>query len=162
MSEDCAMPEPSPEHALIQKSIGVWDVKCKFFMGPDAPPGEMDATDTVTAVGPFWNVGLFEGDFMGMPFTGQSQLGYSPQEGCYVSTWIDAMSTFLFVMKGNMDEASNTLNLTGEAPNPADGKIVPQRICHEFLDDNSHKMSMFMTLEHGEIKTFEMDYTRRS
>ncbi|MFT7618984.1 MAG: hypothetical protein ACI97A_002632 [Planctomycetota bacterium] len=162
MSEDCVMPEPSPEHALIQESVGVWDVKCRFFMGPDSPPGEMDATDTISAIGPYWNAGRFEGDFMGMPFIGASQFGYLPEEKCYVSTWIDAMSTFLFVLKGNMDDATKTLHMTGEGPNPSTGEMVPQRVSHEFFSDNSHKMSMFMTTEHGEVKSFEMDYARRS
>ncbi len=162
MNQECQMPQPSAEHTFIQKHIGVWDVKCRFFMAPDAPPVESNAVDTVTGIGAFWNVGRFEADFMGMPFVGASQLGFLPEEKCYVSTWIDAMSTFLFVLKGNFDASGKVLNLQGMAPNPADGAMVPQRVEHEFIDDNNQKMRMFMTLEHGEVKSFEMDYTRRS
>ena len=161
MNEECEMPQPSEEHALIQKNIGVWDVKCRFFMGPDAPPMESTATDTVTAAGPFWNIGNFESEFMGMPFTGVSQFGFSPMEGCFVSTWTDCMSPHLFVMKGNFTDDGKTLDMRGEGPNPMSGEMVPQRIEHEIQDDNNHIMRMFMTTEHGEIQTFEMDYTRR-
>ena len=161
MNQECSMPQPSPEHDIIQKNVGVWDVQCRFFMAPDAPPMETTGMDTITAIGPFWNVGQFEAEFMGMPFKGASQLGYLPDEKCYVSTWIDAMSTFLFVLKGNFDDSGKILSLSGMAPNPADGTMVPQRVEHEFVDDDNHKMRMYMTLEQGEIKTFEMDYSRR-
>lgn len=162
MNEECSIPEPSKEHELIVKSVGVWDVKCRFFMAPDQPPLESEGVDTIGAIGPFWSVGRFEADFMGMPFSGASQLGYLPKESCFVSTWIDSMSTFLFTLKGQYDESAKILNVTGEGPNPGDGELIPQRVEHEFVDDNHHKMRMYMTLEHGEVKSFEMDYTRRT
>ena len=101
MNQECEMPQPTPEHDLIIKNAGVWDVKCRFFMAPDAPPLEADGVDTVTTVGAFWAVSRFESDFMGMPFCGASQFGYLTAEKCFVSTWVDSMSTFLFVMKGD-------------------------------------------------------------
>ncbi len=161
MNQECAMPEPSQEHEMIVKNAGVWDVKCRFFMGPDQPPLESEGVDTISAIGQFWTVGRFEADFMGMPFAGSGQLGYLPKEGCFISTWIDSMSTFMFTLKGQYDEATKTLDLKGEGPNPADGELIPQRVEHEFVDDNHHKLRMYMTTEHGEVKSFEMDYTRR-
>ena len=48
---DCEMPGPSPEHQKILKAVGNWNIKSKFFMGPDAPPMEGEATETVTVLG---------------------------------------------------------------------------------------------------------------
>ncbi len=161
MSEECSIPDPTPEHEFLQKEVGTWDVVCRFFMAPDAPPMECTAVDTVTAIGPFWVSGRFESEFMGTSFVGLGQFGYCIHEKCFVSTWIDAMSPYLFVMKGNFDEERRFLNLTGLGPNPADGSIVEHRIEHEHVDDDHHSVRMYMSLPGGEIKTFEMDYTRK-
>ncbi|MEZ6197067.1 MAG: DUF1579 domain-containing protein [Planctomycetota bacterium] len=150
--------DPGPEHAMLMKGVGTWNVKAKFFMGPDAPPMESTATDTVRAVGGFWTVGDYRSEFMGMPFHGVSMVGYDPHAGEFLSTWADSMMPNFFYLRGNID--GDTMVLKGEAYNPQAGGKAMYTIKDRFVSDDEHHMSMYMDCGGHEMQLFEMVYTR--
>ena len=68
---DPMMPGPTDEHRLLLEHVGTWKVACTYYMDPSQPPMEVEAKETVEAVGGFWTVSKFESEFMGMPFVGR-------------------------------------------------------------------------------------------
>ena len=67
----------------------------KLFHTPDAEPTVSKATETNELIGGMWLVSRFEGQMMGMPFTGVGHWGYDPAEKKYVGTWIDNMTPYM-------------------------------------------------------------------
>src|SRR5688572_28248554 len=88
--------KPGPEHQQLAKLVGTWDVACKMWMQPDAPPVDSKGSETFTTVfeGRFLQA-KFEGSMMGQPFTGYSTMGYDRSAKRYVTTWHDSISTGL-------------------------------------------------------------------
>jgi len=97
-----------PQHELIAKHVGTFDVAIKSWMDPEAPPVESMgvAIRTVQMGGRIMHED-FQADMMGMPFTGLSRSGYDNVSGRYWSTWTDSMSTGIMVSEGECDENFN-------------------------------------------------------
>jgi len=100
---------------------------------------------------------------MGMPFEGISTMAYDKANKEYVSTWIENMSTGIMVMKGTMDAATNTINLTGKQKNPVNGIECTMRETYKVVDDNNHILEMYGPdpKTGKEFKMMEIKYTRK-
>src|SRR5687768_3142486 len=88
-------PKPGPEHDLLKKMVGTWDVAMNF--------GGMETKATATyklVLGGLWLSGDFEGDFGGMKFQGHGLDSYDPVRKKYVSVFVDSMSTSPMVTEG--------------------------------------------------------------
>ena len=83
---EMAMPKPGPEHAMLMKSVGTWDAKV-HSMGQ-----ESKGVQVTSALGQFFVVDEFKGEFGGMPFAGRGINGYDPIKKQFVSMWADSMS----------------------------------------------------------------------
>jgi len=153
------MPQPTQEHQRIQAMTGRWNVRCTFYMDPSAPPMECEAVETYEPVGPFWVVSRYEADFMGAPFVGRSTLGYDSNRKCWVSTWIDSMTTSLFSFTGNM--RGDTLEMEGDAWSCMTNQMARHRTTNRSLGENEWVMEMFLTLPDGtETKMMRAHYRR--
>ena len=157
------MPQPTEEHARLNEHAGVWDVACTFFMGPDQPPMECAATETIEMFGPFFTRSVFESEMFGQPFKGSATLGFDPMLGKYVSTWFDTMTPALFYLSGNFDPSGKVLEMTGVGPDCMSGAMANYRTTEEHVSRDERVFEMFMTTPDGpEIKLFTHRYTRRS
>jgi len=152
------MAQPTPEHKRLAETVGKWNVKCEFFMGPDQKM-EMDATDTAHMLGNFWLICDFKGDMMGMPFEGRATTGFNPATGKWVSTWIDTMTPYLYSFEGVEEGAVRTFH--GPGPHPHDGSMVEYRTREEAKSDGSRVFEMFCIPNDGpEFQMFRHTYTR--
>ena len=97
-----------PQHELMAKHVGTYDVAVKSWMDPDMPPMESKgvAIRTLHMDGRVMHE-EFQGDMAGTPFTGLSRSGYDNVSGKYWSTWTDSMSTGIMVSEGECDESFN-------------------------------------------------------
>lgn len=164
MSEqpDCQMPTPTAHHARLQRDVGRWNVACTYYMDPSQPPMECTAVEEIEAVGGFWTLSRFTADFMGMPFVGRCTLGWDARKEKFVGSWIDSMSSTMFVMEGDFSADGRTLEMRCEGPHMATGDIVPMRMVTSYGDDGTHTFDMFVGNPggHGETKAFHYVYTR--
>lgn len=129
------MPQPGPEHKLLLDSVGTWEGTMTMFM-PDVPSTPVAAKEVVSALGPFWTTSKFTCNFMGMAFEGTGTMGYDQREKQYVGTWIDNMTTHLAVMSGDMGADGKTMVMRWQAPDPATGKLTPERNETVFAKDS--------------------------
>jgi len=151
-------------HKMLAKSNGTWRGDVTMWMADGAPPMK----STTTAVNTMIFNGLYQqskhtGNMMGMPFEGISTVAYDNTEKQYVSTWIDNMGSGIMVMKGNWDDVTKSINLSGKMKNPANGLECSEREVFKIVDDNNQILEMYGPdpKTGKEFKIMEIKYTRK-
>lgn len=130
----------SPLPTLWQETIEVTDHHQRITAGAGHFVGEMSMTmpgmpepmklpceETVTALGDLWTTSSFSMEFMGQPFTGASTLGYDPEKGKYVGTWVDSMTTMLTIMEGDYDAEQDAIVMTYRGLDTMTGEMVDMK-----------------------------------
>jgi hypothetical protein len=155
---------PSPVHKMIAGWSGKWKGDVTMWETPGAPP-QKSKVETVykMILGDRYQESHNTGTMMGMPFEGIGTLAYDNARKVFISTWIDNMGTGLMTMEGTWDEASKTINFTGNMVNPGTGSAKQERVreTYSVVDDHTHLMQMFAQGKDGkEFKTMEIKFTR--
>ena len=161
MTEQMEFPQPTAEHTKLEEHAGTWKVHSTFYMdpNPEVPPMEVEAKETIQMFGEFWTQSVYESDFMGQPFQGQSTLGYDPENKEFVSTWIDTMSPTFFHFAGNFE--GETLVMRGRAFDCMSKMEANYRTTEVHNGPNERVFEMFMELPDGsEFKMMTHVYTR--
>ena len=131
-------PKPGPEHELLKKHVGTWDLVMKF--------GGMETKGTSTYkldLGGLWLESRIESEIFGMKFQGHGMDSYDPAKKKYVSVWFDSMSTTPMTMEGTFDKGKKTLTMSGEGPG-MDGKPAKYRTVSEMKDDDNVVFTLYM------------------
>jgi len=104
---------------------------------------------------------LFKGDYNAQPFEGRSITGYDNLKGKYVATWIDSMSTGVFIAYGTHDAASKSTTYLGEMDDPMmPGKITAVRQVYRWIDPDHFVFEWYETHDGAERKSMEIKYAR--
>ncbi len=151
------------QHRQLAAMVGNWTYENTMWMDPAAPPEVSSGSSESKAI---WDgryiETLFHGDYNGQPFEGRSITGFDNLKEKYVSTWIDSMSTSIFISYGEHDAASNTTTYRGEMDDPMKpGKITPVRQVYRWTDADHHVFEWYETHDGAERKTMEIKYTRK-
>ncbi|MBA3686320.1 MAG: DUF1579 domain-containing protein [Planctomycetes bacterium] len=156
------MMKPGPEHQMLAKRAGTWDVACKMWMMPDAPAQESKGTAKTTVIldGRYIQDD-FTGEFMGQPFKGMGLTGYDRQEKKYYSTWVDSMSTSMMQMTGTSEDNGKTVTTTGECMCPMAKEKIAFRQVEKHTSDDAFTVEMYKTVNGKESKCMELAYTRK-
>ncbi|MBN9118246.1 MAG: DUF1579 family protein [Planctomycetes bacterium] len=146
-------PKPGPEHDVLKKMEGTWDLTMKF--------GGMESKGAVTykmELGGLWLGGALEADLFGTKFQGKSIDGYDARKKKYVGVWVDSMSNSPMFMEGSFDKEKKTLTMVGEGPGP-DGKPTKHTTVSAMPDDDTINFSMY--LGDSEEPAFTIVYKRK-
>jgi hypothetical protein len=147
------IPKPGPEHEVLKKMEGNWDLTMKF--------AGMESKGRVVykmELGGLWLTSALEGDIGGMKFSGKGLDTYDPASKKYVAVWIDSMSTRPMTMEGTYDKATKTLTMIGDGPGP-DGKPTKHKTVSVMPDDDTINFSMYMG--DGKEPMFTIVYKRK-
>jgi hypothetical protein len=111
---------PAKEHLWLQQLAGEWDTEVAAVVEPGQPPKRSKGTESIRAVGGFWVLSEIQGTcpVLNLPFTSFLTLGYDQEQGEFVGTWVDSMSSYLWKYEGTLDPARNALTLETEGPCP--------------------------------------------
>jgi hypothetical protein len=125
--ETHATPKPEKEHDWLHRLIGDWDFTGECFMGTDQPPMKSTGEFTVRSIGGLWVQCEGISDALnGTPVPSVMTLGYDPQKGRFVGSFVAACMTRLWIYEGSFNAARNELTLETEGPSFADdGTLVP-------------------------------------
>jgi hypothetical protein len=154
---------PGPNHEILRKLNGEWDVTIRVAMDPSRPMEESKGTSVVT--------GLMDGRYSqevttatmgGMPMNGLGLTGYDNVARRFVSTWVDNMGTGIMMSEGKLDADGTTIRWTARSLDPATGKPVHYRMVTRFKGDDKHTYEMFGPGHGGkESRMMELTYERK-
>jgi len=153
---------PGPEHKMLSNMVGEWDGEISMWMDPSQPPQTTKGSVKYEAIfGGRYIVGDFSGNMMGMPFSGMDITGYDNVKKVFFSSWIDNMGTGIMYVEGTYDKDSNTLTYHGETVDPMGNKTKVREVV-TIIDKDHSKFEMFMDMGTGEMKSMEINYSRKS
>lgn len=164
MGEEMKAAEPQKEHHWLQQLVGEWTYETEAMMGPDQPPMKSQGTESVRSLGGLWTLGEGQGQMPdGSSATTLMTLGYDPQKGRFVGTWIGSMMTNLWVYDGELDADGRTLSLYSEGPSMSgDGTMGKYRDAIEMVGDDERIMTAAWQGEDGSWNQFmTMRYRRK-
>lgn len=120
---EAAMPPmgPPPEMDALQAMNGEYAVKFYYKMDPMAEEWiETDATAVLSSVvGGGAQHMAFEGNMMGMPFSGVGLTSYDRYTERYQSTWVDSMGARISIYTGTMEDGKLVVTGTDVGPEGA-------------------------------------------
>lgn len=153
---------PGDVHKMIAKENGPWDAEITNWMSPGAPPSKSKGSCINSMImGGRYQQSMFTGNMMGMPFEGMSLLGYDNAKKIFTSTWVDNMGTGIITMEGTWDAASKSITLKGKGIDPSTGKDIDMRQVMKMTDPDTQLMEMYCTTNGKEMKTMEVQLTRK-
>jgi hypothetical protein len=159
---DFKIPQPGPEHKVLDPLVGTWHAKVKFYMDPTKPPQESEGMMTREWImeGRFVQE-KYEGKAFGSNFKGMGLSGYDPQKKKYVGTWVDTLSCSIMISYGDYDAKTKTLTSYSDDIDPYTGLKTKGRDVFRFVDTDNQVMEMYRTPEKGkEMKVLEIHYAR--
>lgn len=152
---------PSEPHEWLAGFAGSWKTTIKSWMDPAGEPMvSQGAAERTMVMGGRVLQETMKSDMMGTPFTGRSLTGYNNVTGEYWGTWIDSMSTGVFVSYGSRDAETRAVTLLGEFSNPLTGASTKTRSVMRSEGDDKMVFEWYENHGEGEAKTMEIVYTR--
>ncbi|MEO6035028.1 MAG: DUF1579 domain-containing protein [Verrucomicrobiota bacterium] len=167
------MSKPGENHKLLAGGVGNWTYKVKFWMNPDpsAPPSQSTGTAVTKAIldGRFLvseHSGKFQmpgpdGKMMDMDFKGMSIEGYDNAKKKFVSSWVDNMGTGIMNSEGTYDAASKSFTYHAEYEAMPGMKMKIREVI-KITDKDHHTFEFYENRGGTEMKTMEINYTRKS
>ncbi|TWT49992.1 hypothetical protein KOR42_36760 [Thalassoglobus neptunius] len=148
-------PSPEPEHQWLQKFVGNWSLTSKAKMGPDQPDVECSGRMQCQMLGEFWLINKMDSEMMDSTMKGVQSIGYDPVKEKYIGTWVDSMTSTLWVYEGTVNEAGTKLTLEADGPNfTTPGKTAKFRDAYEFRSPDHLVVTSSMQGDDGEWITF--------
>jgi len=160
--------EPQKEHHWLQQLVGDWicemDANTQCVEGESTEsPVQASWTESVRSLHGLWVVGEGKGEMPQVgPVTTIITIGYDPQKGRYVGTWVGSMMTYLWVYEGWLDETEKVLTLEAEGPdfqNP--GKTARYRDIITIKDRDYRLFTAEVLGEDGEWREMMRIHYRR-
>jgi hypothetical protein len=150
---------PGPAHQQFAKMAGNWKATVTQFMGGQEAKSEGTATFEMVLGGRYLH-SSFKVTMMGMPFEGMELDAYDNATKEYISLWVDNMGTGVMVMKGKMDDKTNTVTYWGSMVDPMTGKDQKVKTVMKEINNDNVTFEMY-TVENGqETKNMYIDYAR--
>ncbi|MEW6668768.1 MAG: DUF1579 domain-containing protein [Thermodesulfobacteriota bacterium] len=153
---------PGAPHKLLERMAGSWTTQSRCWMEPDKPAMESAGTsEQKMLLGGRYLRQEFNGDMMGSPFSGIGFTGYDNHTKKYLTTWMDSMSTGIFLFEGTASRDGKTITQEAHYDDPVKGPMT--WLCMtRFVDDNTLEFEMYGTPDGGkEEKMMEITYTRK-
>jgi hypothetical protein len=157
------MGEVRPEHKQLDYFTGEWKATTTVWMDPKAPPQKTEGkTHAESKFGGRYVEMQHEGKFQDQPFSGEGLIGFDNMKGKFFSTWIDSMSTGMWLAWGSYDKGSNTYTFHGSMDDPmAQGAQVKVREVIHPTDAKHCTFEWYETRKDGkEAKTMQIDYAK--
>jgi hypothetical protein len=124
------------EHDWLKRLVGRWQVETFSHAGEES---ESDWTESIRTIGDVWILGEARGTNPdGSPGHTIITLGYDPDEGRFVGTWVGSMMTNLWHYEGDLDDSGRILTLNSIGPRFDDsGETTSYRDIIELDGDDS-------------------------
>jgi hypothetical protein len=147
------MPKPVKEHEWLKAFVGEWETSGEASMAGQTFKSK--GGESVKAIGGFWIQSELKCETAGMPMTGIMTLGYDAAKKKYTGTWVDSMTSHLWIYEGTVDAAGKVLTLEAMGPSMID----PKKMCKfkdvtEFKSDKHKVLTSWMQGDDGQWTKF--------
>lgn len=163
MTEWAKWSTPGPEHQLLAKLAGDWNVVSKWWMAPDSEPMSSASEQKLEPIfgGRFIKIET-RSNMMGQDVHGIGYIGYDKFKAMYTMFWIDNMGTAMFTAYGTADDAGKTITLTGKMDDPMTGeKDKEAKYIYTFSDDGTFHFEIWDMVPGKAFKSVDMTYTKK-
>ncbi len=158
-------------HNRLKMFVGEWEVVTKHWMQPGGEPNISKAESECDLVfnGRYVRQtfeGVIEmpdasGKMVKQNFKGESMMGYDNVKKQYVSTWIDSMSTGIWMEHGQWDDKENGFVLYSDFVDPMTRQPSRAKSVHKFMGKDKMVSEMYKQAGPGQwYKELELTYTR--
>jgi Protein of unknown function (DUF1579) len=134
--------EPQKEHQWLNKLVGEWTYEGEATMEPGKPPEKFRGKESVRSVGGLWVFCEGTGE---MPDGCQAvtfmTLGYDPQKGRFVGSWVGSMMSYLWIYSGTLDAEERVLTLDSEGRNFSGEGLAKYQDIIEFKSADERTLS---------------------
>ena len=154
---------PGDAHKKLSSMVGTWDTTVKMFSPNPGAPAQVSTgvAESKWVLGGRFVQENFNGNFMGMPFSGIGYTGYDNIKKQYTGTWMDNMGTATMISTGNMT-SDKTYEFSSTMDDPMSGKPMPVKEKVIVVDENHHMFEMWGPAPDGKMmKMMEISYTRK-
>lgn len=157
------MPAPAKEHVWLQQLAGEWEMTGEATMDPTQPAMKCTGSEKARMLGGFWLVSEGRGEMPGMPGPMNSvlTLGYDPQKGKYIGSWIDSTSSYFWKSEGSVDASGKVLTLESEGPCPMKPGTAKFRDVVEIKSNDHHVLTSSMQGDDGKWQKMMTAHYRR-
>ncbi len=150
--EEMAMMGPGPEHELLKKFEGKWDVKFKLNFA-----NTIDGTATAdikSILGGRFLQWEQQSDATGFKFAAMNILGFDRRINKYTIYGIDELGTYAVTGEGDYDAAKKVLTLGGITLDPSgkSGKQQEYKFVYDLSFDNTIGMQVIFKMDDGKEK----------
>lgn len=155
--------EPQQQHEWLHRMVGEWTVEAESKM-PDGSEMTSTGSESVRSLGGLWIVAEGDGKIPdGTGYQSILTLGYDPERGRFVGTWVGSMMTHLWVYDGELDAAGKELRLDTTGPDfSGRGGTARYQERIELVDDDHRIFRSGSIGDDGEWHMFmEAHYRRR-
>jgi hypothetical protein len=154
--------EPLQQHRWLEKLVGDWTFDSACDVGPGQPPMQVSGTERVQSLGGLWVIAEGEGSSPEGPGSTIMTLGYDPQAGRFVGTFIASVMTFLWSYRGSLDESTSTLTLDTEGPDFTGTGMAQYQDIIQFADDDHRTLTSRILRSDGQWHQFMQMHYRRT
>jgi hypothetical protein len=153
---------PGDPHKFLAGLVGNWTTKTTAWMEPGKPPVESFGTcKQKMLLGGRYLQQEYAGEMMGSLFRGINLIGYDNFTKKYVSTWIDSMSTGIYLFEGAGSDDGKTITQIANYVDPVRGPVTWRSVT-KLVNENTVEYKMFITPKGGkEEKMMVMTLSRK-
>lgn len=157
------MGTPNEHHKHLAQMVGEWTYSATFTMPGSPEPMKSSGTmKTEPILGGLFIRSVWNGEFMGQPFTGISVDGFDKAKGHYTSTWRDSMSSHFMAYEGECDGTGRVRTMRTAFVDPMTGENVKEKGVMTVKDDKTIVLESWRVMPDGkEVKMMEIVSTRR-
>jgi hypothetical protein len=169
MKQMMEMAKLNENHKLLGEFAGSWTTTVKMMEPGEAPTTSTGSVTFKSIMNGRYLIGDHSGS-MKMPdangkmkdfaFKGMSIDGYDNVKQKFVSAWMDNMGTGIMTLEGTYDPSSKTLTYTSEME-MTPGMKIPVRSVIKVTDKNHRTFEWYENRGGQEMKTLEINYTRK-
>ncbi|MFK7820298.1 MAG: DUF1579 domain-containing protein [Planctomycetaceae bacterium] len=151
--------KPQAGHEWLNQLVGEWEFRHECVI-PDGEPSETTGTASCRSLGGMWLVIESTGESPEGSWTSIMMLGFAPEKGVYVGTFVGSNMSNLWLYEGTLEENRLTLNTQGPS---FDGTGTSDyRDVIEVFDENTWWLRSSMPNDHGTWMPFmNGKHTRR-
>ena len=151
---------PPPEMKQIEAMNGQYAVKFLFKMDPMSPEWtETEATAALSTVaGGGAQQMLYDGEMMGMPFSGVGLTSYDRETGKWQTIWVDSMGARISVYTGDFEDGKMVV----EGEDKGMGMTFQSRLTTYNITDKGFDWKYEMSMDGTSyMETAKATYTRK-